>query len=123
MRIGDWFSNAIVPPSGVLFSFAFGLFAGPVMSPHAEFIWIAGSILIAFFVWFNAAKTQQRGREDRQRGQEDRERLDKIIQLLEKPGTTLEDVKSVISGAARMSSISSMRAEVVVTRSDEDRPK
>jgi hypothetical protein len=43
-------------------------------------------------------KTQQRGREDRQRGQEDRERLDKIIQLLEKPGTTLEDVKMAATG-------------------------
>jgi hypothetical protein len=95
----DWFNvGAIVPLLGVLFSSAFGLFAGPVMSPQAAIFWIIGIIVIAVLVWFNAAKTQQRGREDRQRGQEDRERLDKIIQLLEKPGTTLEDVKMAATG-------------------------
>jgi hypothetical protein len=63
------------------------------MSLQVEFLWGGATIIIAFLVWFGGAKTQQRAREDRQRGREDRERLDKIIQLLEKPGATLEDVR------------------------------
>ena len=57
-----------------------------VMSLQADILWTIGIIVIAFLVWLNAAKTQQRAREDR-------ERLDKIIQLLAKPETTLEDVR------------------------------
>ena len=53
----DWFNvGAIVPLLGVLFSSAFGLFAGPVMSPQAAIFWIIGIIVIAVLVWFNAAK-------------------------------------------------------------------
>jgi hypothetical protein len=88
----DWFNvGAIVPPLAVLFTSAFGLFTRSAMSLQAEIVWIIGIIVIAFLVWFNAAKTQQRGREDRQR-------LDTIIQLLEKPGTTLEDIRVVATG-------------------------
>ena len=94
MRFGDWFNiNAIVPPLGVLFSFAFGLFVGPVMSPQVEFLWVAGIIIIAFLVWFNAAKTQQREREANAK-------LDEIKQLLSKSGTTLEDVERIIGDQA-----------------------
>jgi hypothetical protein len=89
----DWFNvGAIVPLLAVLFTSVFW-FVRSVVGLQAEILWIIGIIIIAFLVWFNAATTQQRGREDRERGQEDRERLDKIIQLLEKPGTTLEDIK------------------------------
>jgi len=90
----DWFNiGAIVPLLGVLFTSSFGLFMGHLMSPQAKIWFIMATIVMAALVWFNAAKSQQRAREDRQRGKEDRERLDKIIKLLEKPGTTLEDVK------------------------------
>ena len=58
-----WFNvGAIVPLLGV-FSSAFGLFAGSAMSPQVEFLWIMGIIVIAFLVWFNAAKAQERERE------------------------------------------------------------
>ena len=83
----DWFNvGAIAPISVVLFTCAFGLFTRSVMSLQADILWAIGIFVIALLVWFNAAKTQQRAREDR-------ERLDKIIQLLAKPETTLEDVR------------------------------
>jgi len=41
----DWFNvGAIVPLLGVLFSSAFGLFAGPAMSIQVEILWIIGII-------------------------------------------------------------------------------
>jgi hypothetical protein len=61
------------------------------MSPQATLLWILATIIMVFLVWFNAAKTQRRAREDR-------ERLDKIIQLLAKPETTLEDVRRATTG-------------------------
>jgi hypothetical protein len=61
------------------------------MSLQADILWTIGIIVIASLVWFNAAKNQQRAREDR-------ERLDKIIQLLAKPETTLEDVRRATTG-------------------------
>ena len=61
------------------------------MSLQAEFLWVMGIFVIAFLVWLNAATTVQRTREAD-------EKLDKIIQLLANPGTTLEDIKRVISG-------------------------
>jgi hypothetical protein len=86
----DWFNvGAIVPLFGVLFSSAFGLFAGPAMSPQVEILWITGIVIIALLVWLVAAKTQQREREVMSC-------LDEIKDLLAKPGTTLEDVKRVI---------------------------
>ena len=92
-NLRDWINvGAIVPLLAVLFSSAFGLFMGPTMSLHAEILWITVIIVVAFLVWLNAAKTQQRAREDR-------DRLDKIIQLLAKPGTTLEDVRRAIGTA------------------------
>ena len=63
------------------------------MSPQVEFLWVAGIIIIAFLVWFNAAKTQQREREANAK-------LDEIKQLLSKSGTTLEDVERVIGDQA-----------------------
>jgi hypothetical protein len=90
----DWFNvGAVAPFSVVLFTCAFGLFTRSIMSLQADILWTIGIIVIAFLVWLNAAKTQQRAREDRERAWEDRERLDKIIQLLAKPETTLEDVR------------------------------
>jgi ABC-type protease/lipase transport system fused ATPase/permease subunit len=86
----DWFNvGAIVPPLVVLFSFSFYLFVGPVMSLQVEVLWVTGIIIIAFLVWLNAAKTEQRGREANAA-------LDEIKQLLAKPGTTLEDVKRAV---------------------------
>ena len=61
------------------------------MSLQADILWTIGIIVIALLVWLNAAKTQQRAREDR-------ERLDKIIQLVAKPETTLEDVRRATTG-------------------------
>jgi len=127
----DWFNvGAVVPPLAVLFT-AFGMFArSPVMSHQAEILWIIGIVIIAFLVWFNAAKIQQRGREERQRGREDRERLDKIIQLLAKPETTLEDVKQTIEGYARISATTAMYASLSNStlplrqaEADKERPK
>ena len=43
------------------------------MSTQAEILWITGTIVMAFLVWFNAAKTQQREREARQREGEAKE--------------------------------------------------
>ena len=96
----DWFNfSTIGAPLWILVSFAFGIFVvHPVMSLQVEFLWGVITIIIAFLVWFGAAKTQQRAREDRERGKEDRERLDKIIQLLEGPETTLEDVRKAATG-------------------------
>jgi ABC-type protease/lipase transport system fused ATPase/permease subunit len=86
----DWFNfGAIVPPLVVVFSFSFYLFVGPVMSAQVEVLWVAGIIVVAFLVWLNAAKTEQRGREANAT-------LDEIKQLLAKPGTTLEDVKRAV---------------------------
>jgi hypothetical protein len=76
----DWLNvGAIVPLLGVLFSSAFGLFAGPVMTSQVEILWIMGIVIIAFLVWFNAAKVQQQ-------------------QLLARPETTLEDVRRAATG-------------------------
>jgi hypothetical protein len=86
----DWLNIGAIAPLAVLFTSAFGLFVGPAMSLQAEILWVVGIVIIAILVWFNAAKTQQRAREDR-------ERLDKIIRLLEQPGTTVEDIKRVIT--------------------------
>ena len=83
--------GATVPLLAVLFTSAFGLFEAPAMSLQAEFLWVMGIFVIAFLVWLNAATTVQRTREAD-------EKLDKIIQLLANPGTTLEDIKRVISG-------------------------
>jgi len=113
MRFCDWFNiNAIVAPLCVLFTFAFGLFTGPVMSPQVEFLWVAGIIVIAFLVWFNAAKTHQREREAGEREAEARGRergvmilLDEIKQLLSKPGTTLEDVKMLVGDQAHFEGV------------------
>jgi Na+/proline symporter len=57
----DWFNvGAIAPFSVVLFTCAFGLFTRSVMSLQADILWTIGIIVIAFLVWLNAAKTQQR---------------------------------------------------------------
>jgi hypothetical protein len=112
-NLRDWFNvGAIVPLLAVLFSSAFGLFEAATMSPQAEFLWIIGIIVIAFLVWFNAAKTQQRERESRERERAVMIRLDELKQLLAKPGTTLEDVKRAIGVDARLSAASSMRVQV-----------
>ncbi len=93
------------------------------MSLQADILWTIGIIVIALLVWLNAAKTQQRAREDR-------ERLDKIIQLLAKPETTLEDVKRTIEVSARISATTAMYASLSNSplplrqaEADKERPK
>lgn len=119
----DWFNiGAIAPFAVVLFTCTFGLFTRSVMSLQADILWTIGIIVIAFLVWLNAAKTQQRAREDR-------ERLDKIILLLAKPETTLEDVKRTVEGAARVSATTAMYTSLTNTplalqaEADKERPK
>lgn len=74
------------------------------MSTNVELLWIIGVIAIAILLWFNAAKTEQRGREARERELEAKEhehavmlRFDELNRLLAKPGTTLEDVKTRVA--------------------------
>lgn len=109
----DWFNvGAIVPLLGVLFSFAFGLFAGPAMSLTAEILWITGIIVMAFLVWLNAAKTQQREREAREHERAVMRRFDELNQLLAKPGTTLEDVKRMVLNATEAPDKANFRGTV-----------
>ena len=119
-NVRDWLNiSAIVPLLGILFSSAFGLFAGPAMSPLVEFLWIIGFIIIAFLAWFNAAKAQQREREAKEHEREVRASLDHIKQLLEQPGTTLEDIKRAIGVAARVSAGSSMRVQLEAIKTEQ----
>jgi hypothetical protein len=96
----DWLNvSTIGAPLWILVSFAFGLFVvHPGMSPQFEFLWGAATVAIAFIVWFGAAKTQQRAREDREQARENRERLDTILELLPKPETTKEDIRMAATG-------------------------
>jgi|ERR1700730_2413682 len=90
----DWFNiGAIVPLLAVLFTSSFGLFARAVMSLQAEILWILATIIMAFLVWLNAAKAQQRIREAKEHERGVMATLDDIKQLLAKPETTLEDVR------------------------------
>jgi hypothetical protein len=117
----DWFNiNAIVPPLAVLFTNMLGLFTRSAMSQKAEILWILATFIMAFLVWLNAAKTQQHAREDREHARENREKLDKIIQLLPKPGTTLEDITRVINVGVRVSAGSSMRVETIASKADDE---
>ncbi len=101
-NLRDWFNvGAIVPLLVVLFGYSFGLCEAPVMSLQAEIVWITGIIVISFLVWLNAAKMAQSEREAKEHERKVTITLDNIKTLLEKPGTTLEDVKMVIAGAAR----------------------
>jgi hypothetical protein len=89
------------------------------VSFQTEILWIVATVIMAILVWFDAATRQKRAREDRQRGQEDRSRLDKIIQLLERPETTLEDVKRAATGISSFPNITlALQAEA-----DKERPK
>ena len=89
----NWFNlGAIVPAICVLFSILFCLFVGPVMTPGAEVVWVSGIIFIAILVWFNAAKTEQK---TEQRERNVIAKFNEIKQLIEKPGTTLEDIRRV----------------------------
>jgi uncharacterized membrane protein YhiD involved in acid resistance len=101
MRICDWFNIvAVATPATMLFSMAFGIFAGPAMSPQAEVFWIIGTIVMALLVWFSGAKAQKREREAKQHEMEAKQheraellRFDELKQLIAKPETTLEDVR------------------------------
>ncbi len=90
----DWFNiGAIVPLLAVLFTSSFGLFARAVMSLQAEILWVLATVVMAFLVWLNAVKAQQRIREAKEHERGVMATLDDIKQLLAKPETTLEDVR------------------------------
>jgi hypothetical protein len=90
----DWFNiGAIVPLLAVLFTSSFGLFARAIMSLRAEILWVLATVIMAFLVWLNAAKAQQRIRETKEHERGVMATLDDIKQLLAKPETTLEDVR------------------------------
>jgi hypothetical protein len=87
------------------------------MTTEAEVVWAAGIVIIAILVWFNAAKIEQK---TEQRERNANAKFNEIKQLIEKPGTTLEDVKKVIEVAARVSAASSMRVELKATTPDKE---
>jgi hypothetical protein len=119
----DWFNvSTIGAPLWILSSFVFRQFVGRnVTSPQVEVLWSAATIIIAFLVWFGGAKTQQRAREAREHEREVMVALDEIKQLLPKPDTTLEDIRRVIEGTARISAASSMRVEIKAIEDDKER--
>jgi hypothetical protein len=97
----DWLNiGAIVPLLAVLFTSSFGLFARAraVMSLQAECLWVLATVIMAFLVWLNAAKAQQRIREAKEHERGVTATLDDIKQLLAKPDTTLEDVRRAATG-------------------------
>jgi hypothetical protein len=97
MRVGDWFNiGAITPFLCVLFSAAFGLFAGPAMSRPIECLWIIGGLSVAALTWFSAAKAQQNVREAKERGAANTRTLEKILQKTAEPGATMADVERII---------------------------
>ena len=110
MRTGDWFNIVVAAtPATMLFSMAFGVFAGPAMSPQAEIFWIIGTIAMALLVWFSGAKAQQREREAKEREKETERavmgRFDELTQLLAKPDTTLEDVRRIVGDQAHFEGV------------------
>jgi hypothetical protein len=109
-----WFNiGAIVPAICVLFSFLFCLFVGPVMTIEADGVWVAGIIVIAILVWFNAAKQDQKSE---QRERDVIEKFNELKQLIEKPGTTFDEVREAASrlGVLSNSPLASSEAQANV---------
>jgi hypothetical protein len=93
----------------MLFSMAFGIFAGPAMSPQAKIFWIIGGIAMALLVWFSGAKAQRREREAKDHERAVMRRFDELNRLLAKSDTTLEDVKRMVLNTTEGADIANFR--------------